>query len=71
MDATSKLKPYNDKLCNPDLSIKLIDKAFAYAKVENSKFITKEHFISSFEDTKWLYDSTIKSAVNRLQNIQE
>ncbi len=71
VDATSKLKPYNDKLCNPDLSIKLIDKAFAYAKVDNSKFITKEHFISSFEDTKWLYDSTIKSAVNRLQNIQE
>ncbi len=71
VESTSKLKPYNDKLCNPDLSIKLIDKAYAYAKIENSKFISKDNFISSFEDTKWLYDSTIKSAINRLKNIKE
>ena len=69
VESTSKLKPYNDKLCNPDLSIKLIDKAYAYAKIENRKFISKDNFISSFEDTKWLYDSTIKSAINRLKNI--
>ena len=71
IEATSKLKPYNDRLCNPDLSIKIIDKAYAYAKVDNSNEIRKENFISSFEDTKWLYESTIKSAIMKLENIRE
>ena len=71
IEATSKLKPYNDRLCNPDLSIKIIDKAYAYAKVDNSNEIRKEDFISSFEDTKWLYESTIKSAIMKLENIKE
>lgn len=58
-------------LYNPDLSIYIIDKAFAFATVYDSEFITTEHFAKSFELTDELYDSTRQDAISRLNNIEE
>lgn len=58
-------------LYNPDLSIYIIDKAFAFATVYDSEFITQEHFIKSFELTDELYESTRQDAILRLKNIED
>lgn len=62
---------YNDIVNNPDLSISIIDKAFAFAKVYESETITKDHFIESFELCDRLYESAKEQAIFRLKNINE
>lgn len=44
-----KHRPYNDIVNNPDLSVLIIDKAFAIAKYYNAEYLCEEHFIESFE----------------------
>lgn len=68
--ATAK-KVQMNPLYNPDLSIYIIDKAFAFTTVYDSEFITPEHFVKSFELTDELYDSTRQDAISRLNNIEE
>ena len=54
---------------NPDLAISIIDKAFAFAKVYDSEFITSEHFIEGFEYCDRIYESTKEEAISRLRNL--
>lgn len=60
---------YNDIVNNPDLSISIVDKAFAFSKFYSSKFITAQHFIESFEYCDRIYESTRKEAIARLKNL--
>ena len=60
---------YNDMVNNPDLAISIVDKAFAFAKVYDSEFITVEHFIESFEYCDRIYESTREQAIARLRNL--
>ncbi len=58
---------YFDKVNNPDLSISIVDKAFAFAKVYDSEFITIEDFIESFEYNDRIYETTRKQAISELK----
>lgn len=70
LEATGKnCRVYNDIINNPDLSISIIDKAFAFAKVYDSKFITIEHFIESFEYCDRIYESARHQAIEKLRNL--
>ena len=63
-------RKYDDIVNNPDLSISIIDKAFAFAKFYDSEFITVEHFIESFSYCDRIYESTIEQATSKLKNIK-
>lgn len=60
---------YNDMVNNPDLAISIIDKAFAFAKVYDSEFITAEHFIEGFEYCDRIYETTREQAIARLRSL--
>ena len=70
LTATKKShRVYNDVVNNPDLAISIIDKAFAFAKVYDSKFITAEHFIEAFECCDRIYEPSIEEAIARLKKL--
>ena len=70
IDATSKShRVYNDILNNPDLSISIIERAFATAKVFDDEEITENNFIESFKSCNRLYDSTRDNAISKLEKI--
>jgi len=60
---------YNDIVNNPDLAISIVDKAFAFAKVYDSEFITPEHFIEGFECCDRIYETTREQAIAKLKNL--
>jgi len=60
---------YNDIVNNPDLSISIVDKAFAFAQVYDSEFITPEHFIESFEYCDRIYDFSKSQAIAKLKKL--
>lgn len=60
---------YNDIVNNPDLSISIVDKAFAFAQVYDSEFITPEHFIESFEYCDRIYETSRNQAIARLRHL--
>ena len=60
---------YNDMVNNPDLAISIIDKAFAFAKVYDSEFITAEHFIEGFECCDRIYEPAREQTIARLKNL--
>lgn len=64
-----KHRVYNDIVNNPDLSVSIIDRAYAIARVYNSEFITPEHFIESFEYCDRIYEPAKKQTISRLKNI--
>ena len=51
------------------MSISIIDKAFAFAQVYDSEFITPEHFIESFEYCDRIYDSSKSQAIAKLKKL--
>lgn len=70
IDATDKShRVYNDMINNPDLSISIVDKAFAFAKVYDSEYITPVHFIESFEFCDRIYEPTRERAINSLKSL--
>ncbi len=70
LTATKKShRVYNDVVNNPDLAISIIDKAFAFAKVYDSKFITAEHFIEALECCDRIYEPSIEEAIARLKEL--
>lgn len=72
LDATSKNhRVYNDVVNNPDLSISIIDKAFAFAQVYDSEFITAEHFIESFEYCDRIYETSRNGAIAKLRSLDD
>lgn len=60
---------YNDIVNNPDLSISIVDKAFALAQVYDNEFITPEHFIESFEYCDRIYETSRNQAIARLRHL--
>lgn len=60
---------YNDIVNNPDLSISIVDKAFAFAQVYDSEFITVNHFIESFEYCDRIYDFSKSQAIAKLKKL--
>lgn len=60
---------YNDIVNNPDLSISIVDKAFAFAQVYDSDFITPAHFIESFEYCDRIYDFSKNKAIAKLKKL--
>ena len=72
IESTSKKgRIYDDPLCNPDLAISLIDKAFAFALVYDGEFINKEHFIESFKSNDRIYKSRCEEAIKKLEDLKE
>lgn len=70
LDATEKShRVYNDIVNNPDLAISIIDKAFAFAKFDDSGFICAEHFAKGFEYCDRIYESAREDAQARLRNL--
>lgn len=70
MNATEKKhRVYNDMVNNPDLAISIVDKAFAFAKVYDSEFITVDHFVESFEYCDRIYESTKEQAISKLRSL--
>lgn len=63
-----KHRVYNDVVNNPDLSISIIDKAYAIARVYDSKFITSKHFAESIEYCNRIYETTKTDAIKSLRN---
>ncbi len=60
---------YRDKLCNPDLAISIIDKAFAIAQVDESESISSDHFAQSYELCDRIYENARKDAIAKLNNV--
>lgn len=60
---------HNDIVNNPDLSISIVDKAFAFAQVYDSEFITPEHFIESYECCDRIYDFSKNQAIAKLRKL--
>lgn len=70
LSATKKNhRVYSDIVNNPDLAISIIDKAFAFAKVYDSEFITAEHFIEGFECCDRIYEPAREQTIARLKNL--
>ncbi len=68
---SKKHRDYQDIVNNPDLSISIIDKAFAIASVYDSEFIETSHFIESLEYCELLSEFAKNQAINKLRNIEE
>ena len=64
-----KSRKYDDIVNNPNLSISIIDTAFAYAKYYDSKHIKIEYFIEAIESCNRIYDYSKQIAVSRLKEI--
>lgn len=62
---------YYDIINNPDLSISIVDKAFAIAKIHDSNLITEKHFIECFECCDRIYKSAKEEAIERLRNLDK
>jgi len=60
---------YDDVVNNPDLAISIIDKAFAYAKYNDSDSITAEYFIESFASCHRISEPAKQQAIASLKNI--
>ena len=60
---------YNDAVNNPDLSISIVDRAFALAKFYDSEFITLEHFVESFESCDRIYKFSKEQAIANLRSL--
>lgn len=63
---SKKVRLQNDNINNPSLVVSIIDMAFAYAKVDNSKVLTKEHFIKSLNVCERIYPSTRQKVIDKL-----
>lgn len=58
---------YNDNQNNPDLSLSIVSKAFAYAAYDSKDKIDAADFISAIEDCDRVYDNAKERSINRLK----
>lgn len=58
------------ELCNPDLSISIIDGAFAFAKTYDADYITKEHFIKGLELCDNISNFLIEQAISKVKKLE-
>ena len=63
-----KHRKYDDKLCNPALSISIIDQAFAFAVVFDDEYIEEHHFIKAIEWCERIYNASKEKTIAKLQN---
>ena len=63
-----KHRKYDDKLCNPALSISIIDQAFAFALVFEDEYIEEHHFIKAIEWCERIYNTSKEKVITKLQN---
>lgn len=61
-----RYRKYDDKICNPDLVIGIIDSAFAIASVRDCSSLTIEHFIYAINKNNRIYESAKKTAIDEL-----
>lgn len=67
IEATNKkYRVYNDKGNNPDLVVSILERVFAYASLDDMKYIKIEYIVSSIMDCDRLYESARKMYVNVL-----
>lgn len=71
IEVTSKRKMHSDIVNNPKLAISIVDKAFAYARVEETKELTIEHFIKSINSQERIYPSIKEKAIQKLVSLNE
>ena len=64
-------RTWDDKVCNPDLVISIIDRIFADAKVNNQKELTIENIIYGINSCNRVYDSSKENAINNLDIIEK
>lgn len=62
-------RDYSDVVNNPDLSISIIDKAFAIANLDSSEYIEPSHFIESLNYCDRIYTISKQKAISKLRNI--
>ena len=58
-----KHRKYDDKLCNPALSISIIDQAFAFAVVFDDEYIEEHHFIKAIEWCERIYNTSKEKTI--------
>lgn len=67
IDATKKKnRVYNDKRYNPDISISILEKAFAIALLENCQTLEVNNVAQAIRSTECLYESQREKSANRL-----
>lgn len=73
IDLTNKkCRIYDDQINNPDLVISIIDKAFAFAQLEEKNVINFSHFIKGINSCNRIYDSikiNIEESINELLDL--
>lgn len=62
---------YNDKVNNPDLAISIIDKAFAFAKYNDSEYIDEECFCEAFDYCDRIYETTRDVAKSMIKKVSK
>lgn len=65
----NKHRIQNDKINNPDLSIKIIKKAFAYAMLDKNEKVQIDNIITSILNHDRIYDSVKERYIKQLKNI--
>ena len=66
-----KNRRYDDKVYNPDLLLGIIDRALAYAVVEDTAEFDVKHFILSINYATRIYPFAKEIAINKLNNMHE
>lgn len=65
-----KSRVYNDKINNPDLVIGIIDKMFAYARINNNESLTIENIVDAIKNTTRIYESHKEMVISELYKIK-
>ena len=65
-----KNRRYDDKVYNPDLLISIIDRAIAYALVEES-ILDIKHLILAIDDSERIYSYAKEIAIKKLNNLEK
>lgn len=66
-----KNRKFDDKLCNPALSISIIDQAFAFALVFEDEYIEEHHFAKAIEWCERIYKTSKEKALIKLNDKKE
>jgi hypothetical protein len=66
-----KNRKFDDKLCNPALSISIIDQAFAFALVFEDEYIEEHHFVKAIEWCERIYKASKEKALIKLNDKKE
>ena len=72
VDLTQKShRVYNDNQNNPDLSLSILAKSFAYAAYDSKEQLEVTDIISSIEDCDRIYATAKSTTINRIKNCKK